>query len=361
MQGDPRSHGLWERSAPPPPATAPLGRDTEAEVAVVGAGYTGLSAALHLAGGGASVAVLEGAEIGFGGSGRNVGLVNAGMWAMPDDLPAALGETHGQRLLDLFGSIEPALPRRRAWRWCTRARISGRFELADLVAPEVPSRARRAAREQLGAGALEHRLQGGVHLGGFARVLAHRGDDQVADVAHALARPAEGAQQEELGRGAQQVAGAEGPGGAGPGPLRPGARGLEGEPPGLQGRHRVRQQRRGGPQRQRAPLRVRQLAYRQRPERLRPGAGVVPLRALAEALVRPGAEGPGRVGQDHAVLCRAQLPEGPIGRGRRLPPGAGQAEGRSRAAPGHAIVSTARGCRRRGGWRVHREPMPGNP
>ena len=116
MRGDPRSHGLWERSAPPPPATAPLGRDTEAEVAVVGAGFAGLSAALHLAGGGASVAVLEGAEIGFGGSGRNVGLVNAGMWAMPDDLPAALGVTHGQRLLDLFGSIEPALPRRRAWR-----------------------------------------------------------------------------------------------------------------------------------------------------------------------------------------------------------------------------------------------------
>ena len=116
MQGDPRSHGLWERSAPPPPATAPLEHDAEAEVAVVGAGFAGLSAALHLAGGGASVAVLEGAEIGFGGSGRNVGLVNAGMWAMPDDLPAALGVTHGQRLLDLFGSIVPALPRRRAWR-----------------------------------------------------------------------------------------------------------------------------------------------------------------------------------------------------------------------------------------------------
>ena len=49
MQGDPRSHGLWERSAPPPPATAPLERGAEAEVAVVGAGFTGLSAALHLA------------------------------------------------------------------------------------------------------------------------------------------------------------------------------------------------------------------------------------------------------------------------------------------------------------------------
>jgi glycine/D-amino acid oxidase-like deaminating enzyme len=110
MQGDPRSHGLWERSAPPPPpATAPLGRDAEAEVAVIGAGFTGLSAALHLAEGGASVSVLEGAEIGFGGSGRNVGLVNAGMWVVPDELPAALGDTYGRRLLDLLGDAPSAV------------------------------------------------------------------------------------------------------------------------------------------------------------------------------------------------------------------------------------------------------------
>ncbi|WP_448191409.1 NAD(P)/FAD-dependent oxidoreductase [Azospirillum sp. sgz301742] len=74
------------------------------DVAVIGAGYTGLSAALHLAEAGASVAVLEGAGIGYGGSGRNVGLVNAGLWVMPDELPAVLGATHGQRLLDLLGN-----------------------------------------------------------------------------------------------------------------------------------------------------------------------------------------------------------------------------------------------------------------
>jgi glycine/D-amino acid oxidase-like deaminating enzyme len=74
-----------------------------AEVAVIGAGFTGLSAALHLAGAGASVVVLEGMEIGFGGSGRNVGLVNAGMWVMPDDLPGELGEVYGNRLLHLLG------------------------------------------------------------------------------------------------------------------------------------------------------------------------------------------------------------------------------------------------------------------
>ena len=63
-----------------------------------------MSAALHLAEAGVKVVVLEGEEIGFGGSGRNVGLVNAGMWVMPDDLPDELGPVYGDRLLDLLGN-----------------------------------------------------------------------------------------------------------------------------------------------------------------------------------------------------------------------------------------------------------------
>ena len=103
MQNDPRSHGLWERTAPKAPETVALAGDRKTDVVVVGAGYTGLSAALHLAESGARVIVLEGAEIGFGGSGRNVGLVNAGLWVMPDDVPRALGPVHGERVLDLLG------------------------------------------------------------------------------------------------------------------------------------------------------------------------------------------------------------------------------------------------------------------
>jgi glycine/D-amino acid oxidase-like deaminating enzyme len=103
MLGDPRSHGLWEKTAPAAPATAALAGSRAAEVAVVGGGYTGLSAALHLAEAGAGVVLLEAAEIGFGGAGRNVGLVNAGMWVKPDTLVATLGPAQGERLLDLLG------------------------------------------------------------------------------------------------------------------------------------------------------------------------------------------------------------------------------------------------------------------
>jgi glycine/D-amino acid oxidase-like deaminating enzyme len=103
MQNNPLSHGLWEMTAPPAPPTAPLKGEVRVDVAVVGCGYTGLSAALHLAEAGAKVAALEAVEIGFGGAGRNVGLVNAGMWLAPDDIIERLGADYGERLLTLLG------------------------------------------------------------------------------------------------------------------------------------------------------------------------------------------------------------------------------------------------------------------
>jgi glycine/D-amino acid oxidase-like deaminating enzyme len=108
MQNDPLSHGLWEATAPPAPPTSPLNGRIRADVAVVGCGYTGLSAALRLAESGAKVVALEAVEIGFGGAGRNVGLVNAGMWVMPREFPKALGADYGERALTLLGGA-PAL------------------------------------------------------------------------------------------------------------------------------------------------------------------------------------------------------------------------------------------------------------
>jgi glycine/D-amino acid oxidase-like deaminating enzyme len=104
MQNDPISHGLWEKTAPAAPVTQMLGEHLHADVVVVGGGFTGLSTALHLAEQGVRVVVLEAVEVGFGGSGRNVGLVNAGMWVMPDELPAILGAEYGERLLTELGN-----------------------------------------------------------------------------------------------------------------------------------------------------------------------------------------------------------------------------------------------------------------
>lgn len=99
----PLTHGLWAATAPAAPPTPPLCAETTADVVIIGAGYTGLSAALHLAEAGRKAAVLEAAEVGFGGAGRNVGLVNAGMWVKPADVVATLGAPWGERLLSELG------------------------------------------------------------------------------------------------------------------------------------------------------------------------------------------------------------------------------------------------------------------
>src|SRR5579871_4843834 len=103
MKNDSLSHGLWELTAPPAPPTSPFKGEVRADVAIIGCGYTGLSTALHLAEAGAKVVALEAVEIGFGGAGRNVGLVNAGMWLAPDDIVQRLGADYGERLLTLLG------------------------------------------------------------------------------------------------------------------------------------------------------------------------------------------------------------------------------------------------------------------
>lgn len=66
---------LWAAVTPPGPELPQLEGTEQADVVIIGAGFTGLSTALHLREAGIDVAIVEAAEPGFGGSGRNNGQV----------------------------------------------------------------------------------------------------------------------------------------------------------------------------------------------------------------------------------------------------------------------------------------------
>ena len=89
----PRAHCYWADTVTDPAYSAASG-DLSCDVAVIGAGFTGLSAALHLAEGGADVAVFEAHTPGWGASGRNGGFCCLGGFGAPDSVMAKLhGET----------------------------------------------------------------------------------------------------------------------------------------------------------------------------------------------------------------------------------------------------------------------------
>ncbi len=80
---------------------APLAGDARADVAVVGGGYTGLSAALHLAEAGVDVVLLEARRVGWGASGVNGGQLGSGQRWDVDELEEAFGRERARALWDL--------------------------------------------------------------------------------------------------------------------------------------------------------------------------------------------------------------------------------------------------------------------
>ena len=81
----------YEASARDRVAYAPLAGDARCDVAVVGGGFTGLSAAIELAGRGCDVRLLEAKRIGWGASGRNGGQLIDG-FVNTDKIRKAAGE-----------------------------------------------------------------------------------------------------------------------------------------------------------------------------------------------------------------------------------------------------------------------------
>jgi glycine/D-amino acid oxidase-like deaminating enzyme len=89
---------VWAESAVAETIYSSLAESIRADVAVIGAGYCGLSAALHLAQAGTDVAVVEAHQPGWGASGRNGGQVIPGFKYDPDELEAMFGRARGERI-----------------------------------------------------------------------------------------------------------------------------------------------------------------------------------------------------------------------------------------------------------------------
>lgn len=98
MTSDPLGN-LWQATCAENPEAPALEGDVAVDLAIVGGGFTGMAAALGAAEAGASVCLIEARDIGHGGSGRNVGLVNAGLWLPPDDIERTLGRQAGECLI----------------------------------------------------------------------------------------------------------------------------------------------------------------------------------------------------------------------------------------------------------------------
>ena len=90
---------LYRDTAPAAPATPKLQGGHTADVAIVGAGFTGLSTALHLSETGRRAIVLEAHEPGWGASGRNGGQVNPGLKEAPDAVVSRYGADLGARMV----------------------------------------------------------------------------------------------------------------------------------------------------------------------------------------------------------------------------------------------------------------------
>lgn len=93
---------LWAAVTPPGPVLPQLAGPEACDAVVIGAGFTGLSAALHLARAGIGVIVLEAMEPGWGASGRNNGQVIPTLSRPdPDDIVARHGAA-GERFVALL-------------------------------------------------------------------------------------------------------------------------------------------------------------------------------------------------------------------------------------------------------------------
>ncbi|AMS44102.1 NAD(P)/FAD-dependent oxidoreductase [Aminobacter aminovorans] len=91
----------YEDTAGPRPEYPALDGVRQADVVIIGGGFTGLSAATHLAKAGTNVVLIEAHRFGDGASGRNGGQLGTGQRAWAEELEGELGFTRAKALFDL--------------------------------------------------------------------------------------------------------------------------------------------------------------------------------------------------------------------------------------------------------------------
>ena len=133
---------LWAAVTPPGPELPQLVGSAQADVVIIGAGFTGLSTALHLREAGVDVAIAEAAEPGFGGSGRNNGqLIPTLTRPDPEDVIAKHGAA-GERFVALLRGCASTL-----FDLARRYQIQAEQEQAGWIQPvHSPGRIKIAER-----------------------------------------------------------------------------------------------------------------------------------------------------------------------------------------------------------------------
>jgi glycine/D-amino acid oxidase-like deaminating enzyme len=119
--------GWWLEEAGTVEARPALERSVDADVVVIGGGYTGMWTAWHLLEAGASVALLEGGVCGHGPSGRNGGFCES-MWLSGPSLRERFGDGPALALLEASSASVSAIGR-----WCEAEGVDAWFDQSGYM------------------------------------------------------------------------------------------------------------------------------------------------------------------------------------------------------------------------------------